>query len=248
MAAWSMAGPVQSPPVQSRGGAITLKVDRFDSSAEALAGLAKKYDATIVDRKVDVTEKGRKHGWIRLRVAGKDLSAFLAELRQIGSLYGETIKTTDHTGEIEELGKRMTRLEEHQARLAGVLSSARKLRRSDLLYVQERLFRAGIDHDLLGLQRASLAHDAEQSSVVVSLFEPNILKEVPVGAMAKIGAAFGEGWKDLARSMLAGIGGFVRLLAWLVILVPVGLVVRGQWRRHGPAVRRLLEAPKPPGG
>jgi hypothetical protein len=138
----------------------------------------------------------------------------------------------------------MARLAEHRQRLAGILSSARRLRGSDILYVQERLFRAGVDQDLLGLQREALSRKAEQSTVVLTMFEPLSIAEPPKGAGAKVGLAFENGWKDLARAVLGGVSRAVGWVAWLLVLIPTGLILRGQWRRHGDSIRKLL-APRP---
>ena len=73
------------------------------------------------------------------------------------------------------LARRIFRLQQHEARLSGILESGRRLRGGDLLYVQERLFRASVDESLLAQRRADLERDAQLNILKVQLFEPGTL-------------------------------------------------------------------------
>ena len=96
-------------------------------------------------------------------------------MQGFGKLYGENVATTDHASEYEELARRIVRLQQHETRLTGILQSGHRLRGGDLLYVQERLFRASVDESLLAQRRADLERDTQVNVVQIEMFEPGTL-------------------------------------------------------------------------
>jgi Domain of unknown function (DUF4349) len=226
--------------IVQRGGALTIKVTDFAATRDQLGAVAKKYGGGVVDSAIQVAEKGRKHGWVRVRVAVEDYNVFLSEARGMGKLYGEKLRTVSQTSRHSELEKRADKLQEHQTRLAGILGDKRRLRGGDLLFIQERLFRAGVDEEMLRQQRTDIAQNAKTATLTVMLFEP-----LPIvddgGFKGRLVARFQTSLRDTVTSVTNSIadatGGFLlKLVLWLPILV-CALIL---WQRHKNAIRRFV--------
>lgn len=168
--------PLQSPvEMPIRGGSIVVKVADYGDARRQVLAAAQAQGAEMLGAKTLVDPKGRKHGWVRLRLPAAQMPLLLDAVGGVGRLYGEKITTTDHASEYEELARRITRLQQHETRLSGILESGHRLRGGDLLFVQERLFRASVDESLLAQRRADLARDTQLNTLLVELFEPGTL-------------------------------------------------------------------------
>ena len=168
----SQTSPVQMP---TRSGSIVIKVASYEDARRFVLAAAQSQGAEMLGARTLVDVKGRRHGRLRLRLPAARLPGLLSAIGGSGKLYGENITTADHASEYEELARRITRLREHEGRLSGILEDGRRLRGGDLLYVQERLFRASVDESLLAQRRADLERDTEVNTLTVELFEPGSL-------------------------------------------------------------------------
>ena len=169
------------PQITERSGEIVIKVDDYNAAREQILGALSRLGAELADAKTDVSEKGRRHGWVRVALPVNQLAAALPILRSAGKVAAEKIDTTDNTSDYESLARRAEKLEQHQSRLAGILSSERRLRGSDILFVQERLFRAGVDEAMLRQQRDDMARDSRTCRLTIVLFEP-----IPTGTIERV--------------------------------------------------------------
>ena len=143
-----MASPARSHPfltVANRGGTLVVKVTDYDPAREKVISAALRQGAELLNSHTQVNFEGRKLGWLRFRMASDRLPLLLPEVRAVGKLYSEHVQTGDFRSEGEELRRRVARLREHEQRLDALLHSPRKMRGGDLLYLQERLFRVGVD-------------------------------------------------------------------------------------------------------
>jgi hypothetical protein len=242
----AFAGFAQSPPSAiRRGGAITLKVESFEDTQKALFDLAKAHKGNVIDRQSQATEKGRHHGWLRIQLPVQEMDAFLTEAKASGKLYGENLTQEDISGQIGDLGARKVRLSEHRERLGAMLGNARRLRGSDLLYVQERLFRASVDQDTLGQQQDDLRRSATSSSVIVTLFEPDPLQKGPRGPLGHISAAFQDAGKNVAKGLLGSLTGLAQLVVYGLLAFLLWVVFRSPLRKLGAWLRSWLSTPTP---
>jgi hypothetical protein len=234
------------PDLIKRGAAITVKVESYPEAQKALAELVRRHGGTAADRHRVASEKGRHSGWSRMRVPKATLDAFLADTRQLGKVYGERLSLDDRKEQYVSLGKRAERLKQHEQRLAGILQSGRRLRGSDILYVQERLFRASVDEDMLLQQREMLASTAGTSSVVVMLFEPTPIKDEPRGAAGHAKAAVEGALRELALSVLGFLGTLLHLIVYGLIAWVLWLVFRKPLARGMERLRTWTDpTPKP---
>lgn len=159
----------------TRSGIIVVKVAAYEEARRFVLAAAQSQGAEMLGARTVVDVKGRRHGRLLLRLPAAHLPGLLSAIGGSGKLYGENITTADHASEYEELARRITRLREHEGRLSGILEGGRRLRGGDLLYVQERLFRASVDESLLAQRRADLERDTQVNTLTVELFEPGSL-------------------------------------------------------------------------
>jgi hypothetical protein len=215
-----------------RSGTVVVKVANYEIARRQVLDAALQQGAELLNSRTDVDEKGRKHGWARLRIPAEQLPELLSAVNRAGKLYAENIVTKDHASEYEELERRVGRLREHQTRLAAVLASKRRLRGSDLLYIQERLFRAGVDEGMLLQRRLNLERMARASTLVVQLFEvePGRLTDLGnwyAGASLRAHESFR---RYLAHWVSGGAFAVAYAPLWIPLLILALLLARWVWR------------------
>jgi hypothetical protein len=243
------------PPAESDmrfvNGALTLKVSNFDEAREAMLEAARAEGAELLDAKTLVTPNGRRHGWLRLRLSVERLSVFLATARRTGIPYAENISSRNNRSEYDSLGRRTQQLRKHQTRLDGLLKSNRRLRGSDILYIQERLFRAEVDESLLEQRQVDVARQARVSIIQINLFEP-----VPIGRMNQarvdLGAHFQTAQQNATGALSRFTGRITTAVAYAVVFAPLwGPVVLGalllilllwRWIKRTGAVEKVWDA------
>lgn len=201
-------------------GALTLKVANYDEAREAMLEKAQAEGAELMDAKTLVTPNGRRHGWLRLRLSVERLTTFLTAARQTGIPYAENISSRNNRSEYEELGRRTERLKTHQTRLDGLLKSNRRLRGSDILYIQERLFRAEVDESMLEQRQVDVARQARVSIIQINLFEP-----VPIGRMHQarvdLSAHFQTAQQNATGALSRFTGRIATVFAYAVVFAPI---------------------------
>ncbi len=252
--AWGQVPPSQPSPAQDsavqempvRGGSIVVKVAAFEPARQEVLAAAMGQGAELLAARTLVDGKGRKHGWMEFRLPASRLPALLGAAQANGRLFGESVATTDHASEYEELARRIVRLQQHEARLGGILQSGHRLRGGDLLYVQERLFRASVDESLLAQRRADIERDTQVNTVRVELFEPGSLPAAAAppptlaGGFAQALALARAHWERLlGRGATGGAYLLVYLPLWLPGLLISLLLVRFLWTRRQALLLRL---------
>lgn len=256
----SVVGPVcraQSTPsaTASRRGEVVVKVDQFEASRERILSALAMQGAELIDAKTRVDEKGRKSGWITLRLAADRLPDALRVVRTAGKLSAEKIAASDHTSDYEGLARRADHLKAHQIRLASILTSERRLRGSDILFVQERLFRASVDEGMLLQQRADIARDSRFCTLTIRLFEPmptRTLDRVQLNIAGHFASAraraIGIVDQNRARAVTASAYALVFAPLWIPLctagLIALRLVyrfiLRPLWYERSKIIRRAL--------
>ncbi len=237
--------PVREMPV--RGGNIVVKVAAFDAARGQVLGAAGAQGAELLAARTLVDGKGRKHGWLQFRLPASRLPALLGAVQGFGKLYGENVATTDHASEYEELARRIVRLQQHETRLTGILQSGRRLRGGDLLYVQERLFRASVDESLLAQRRADLERDTQVNTVQIEMFEPGTLPAGTAPAAPDLSHWFAQAAglararlaRLMARGATAGAYALVYAPLWLPVVLIGLLLLRWLWNRRLSIIMRV---------
>jgi hypothetical protein len=240
--AWGQdtAKPDVTAQMLDRTGMVVLKVSDYDAARRLVMGTALTQGAELMDSKTQVNEKGRKHGWLRLRIGADRLPDLLPALDGAGKLYAENVQTTDHISEYEELARRVGRLQQHEGRIAGVLQSPRHMRGSDILYLQERLFRAGVDESLLSQQRLDLERSAQTSTVLIELFEPGTMPDSEVNKPSDLAQHYASAVRlahqgithQMARGATASAYALVYAPVWVPGLLVAFFLLRWTWKRR----------------
>jgi hypothetical protein len=176
-------------------------------------------------------------------VPASQLDTAMRDLRGIGTIYGDSLASHGLDQNVEDLASRTNRLEQHQSRLSDMLKDTRRhLRGSDILFVQDRLFRAGVDQDLLTHEREEMVHSANEGNISIILFEPSAVKKaaaVPKTLTEKAGYAFGSAWTSFSK-FVAQIGLLAAtVVVYSLIWIPVLLLVFFGWRKLKPLLRSI---------
>ncbi len=238
-----------APRMPVRSGVVVVKVTSFDAARDQALAAAREQGAELEDARTEVDPKGRKHGWMRFRVAADHLPALLTALHRDGKLYAEKVTTQDRISTYQELKKRVSRLRDHEQRLDSVLTSPRRMRGSDILYIQERLYSAGVDESRMLQEREDIERAAQMSKLVVTLFEPGSLPELHKQGM-DLGRWFAtsstqarDGFmREMARGATAGAYAIVYAPIWIPALTIVVLLGRWVWRRARPVAAQVVAA------
>ncbi len=219
--------------MEGHQGEVTVKVPQFEQARESILQALAIRGAQLIDAKTLVNEKGRKHGYVTVRLASDRLPDALSVVRAAGKLSAEDITTSDSTSKYEGLERRATHLKEHQVRLAGILSSERRLRGSDILYVQERLFRASVDEGQLLQERQDIAHRSRSCTVTVHLFEPmptRVLDRMQLNVAGHFASAkaraIGIVDQNRARAVTASAYALVFAPFWVPLLIVALIALR----------------------
>jgi hypothetical protein len=230
-----------SQRVPIRSGAIAVKVTDYDAARQQLLDAAQRQGAELLKSRTEVNSQGKKHGWLWFRVAADGLPLLLPAVRGVGKLYAENLATAEHTAEYEGLARRVDRLQEHQQRLAALLQSPRRLRGSDILYIQERLFRAGVDEGALRQRRVDLERAARVNTLAVELFEPEPRRVMDLGNYYAGSALRARTalYRLLARALTAGAYALIFAPVWAPALLVVLLGRRWLRRRFTAIVMRF---------
>jgi len=226
LAAALAVAPPTAPSPETRGAHIVLKVADYDAAASGLRALAARHSGEVTSSRTEVDPRGKRRGWATVRLPADRLPAGLADARGLGKLYSETVGRADHATEYATLARRSRRLSEHEARLANVLAGARRLRGGDLLYLQERLFRNGLDQEQLAQRRADLERAGRSALLTLEFFEPEPRLAAPLGAAYAGGVQRARSaWQALlGRGATAGAFALVFLPLWLPALL-LGLLL-----------------------
>ncbi len=132
------------------------------------------------------------------------------------------------------------RLQQHEGWLSGMLRGNRRMRGSDILYLQERLFRAGVDESLLSQRRLDLERWAVASTVTVELFEPGTMPLPDTTRTVNLAQRFTGAAQtartginhQLARGATAGAYALVYAPVWGPAFVIALLRLRWAWVRR----------------
>ena len=155
-----------------RSGSIVLKVSDYSDARARVIGLAQARDAVLHQEKSEANFTGERHGEIVLEMNAAQLRPLMEEVRRIGKLYSELVRTTDRTSDYQKLGTRISLLKQNEGELLAFLHSPRRMRGSDILYIQSRLFDSRAQGANVAQERIDIARRSRRAMLSVALFEP----------------------------------------------------------------------------
>ena len=161
-----------SGAVSVRSGSIVLKVRDYNQARERVMRLAAERGATSPEEKSVVNFAGERHGDINLELNAAHLGSMMEDVRRVGKLYSELVQTTDETSRCQKLAKQIALLQQNEDELLTFLRSPRRMRGSDILFVQYRLYQSRVEAANAAQERADITRRAQKARINVALFEP----------------------------------------------------------------------------
>jgi hypothetical protein len=245
--------PAAAPSMLSRSIVFVVKIPSFDAAARDVDAAADQAGAVLTGSRIQTDDKGRKFGWLEYSVALDRLPTLATAAAATGKLYAEKFDASDQQSDYESLARRVDSLRRHEVRLSGILSSPRRMRGSDILFLQERLFRADVDAEMLLQQREDISRSVEQVSVRVQLFEPGTM-QVPenlgrIDLRKWYAAGLIRGRHQFDRSLARGATGVAYAIAYapiwaplLILAISVLVILWRLRRRIAAAIMRPIAA------
>ncbi|MEN6357488.1 MAG: DUF4349 domain-containing protein [Armatimonadota bacterium] len=123
-----------------KSGSIVLKVNDYNEARAQIMRLADARGAVLHQEKSEANFSGERHGEIILDVDSAQLGPLMERVRRIGKLYSESVQTSDQTSDYQKLNTRISLLKQNEGELIGFMRSPRRMRGSDILFVQYRLY------------------------------------------------------------------------------------------------------------
>ncbi len=163
-----------SPEVRvlARSADLILKVPDFEAARSEVVRHADEHRGQVRDARTHVDPQGKKDGWVLLEMDAAELTPFLAGVRAGGKLFSDAVKTDDHTSAYMRLERRIEALRRNEQELVDFLHRPRRMRGSDILFIQYRLFQTRTETGEALQSRIDLERSAQRSLVRVLLFEP----------------------------------------------------------------------------
>jgi hypothetical protein len=221
MAAGQTSGQPPSGGVFARSGAIVLKVSSFDDAWMRLANVAAAHGGELSSSRTRTDIKGRKYGSLVFQIPAGQTAAMFAAAAAVGKLYAQNYDAVDNQSDYDGLARRVDSLRRHEQRLSGILATPRHITGGDILFLQDKLFRADVDAEMLLQQRQDMLYGSQTTDFKVQMFEPGA---VPVDdAVAKIdlrqwyGYALLRARHEFERSAARGSTG----LAYAAVYSPI---------------------------
>jgi len=164
--------PRDSAGVSIRSGSIVLKVSDYDQARSRVMRLAGARGAVLHEESSEANFSGERHGNIILELDAAQFRPMMEDVRRIGKLYSEQVQTSDQTSYCQKLEKRISLLGQNEVELVAFLHSPRRMRGSDILFVQYRLYESRVRAADAAQERADTARRARKALINVALFEP----------------------------------------------------------------------------
>ncbi len=216
-------------------GALHLSVRPGDlsSAVDHLESLVATYGGFVGQS--DVVESGRHvGGTLVLDVPASSFQPFIDRARSAGALRSLSTSDQDVTGQVVDLGARLTALEDERTQLEVLLSKSAKV--SDLLQVENQIeFVQSEIQQIQGQQRV-LSQQVAFSALTVHL-------AVPTVAHSKAASSgFARAWHVATSSFVDAAKDFVSVLGDIAFAVLAALAALAlayvSWRKGWPVLRR----------
>lgn len=188
-----------------KGGSIVLKVTDYGEARAQVMRFADARGAVLHQEKSEANFSGERHGEIVLELDSAQLGPLMEQVRGIGKLYSEVVQTSDQTSEYQKLGTRTELLKQNEGELLGFMHSPRRMRGSDILFVQSRLYDSRVQGANVAQERIDIARRSRRAMLSVSLFEPEPRKTFDWGNWRAVASYRAKGsFLYVARKVVTG--------------------------------------------
>lgn len=231
---------VLSPPAARSGrdlvttgtAVVTVPRDRLSAGVARLEAITASLGGYVA--RSDVREAGRRAGGtVVVDVPASRFPALTGAAGRLGALRSLTTSEQDVTGQVVDIGARLTALEGARSRLEALAGRAGSV--SALLSVEDEITATQSEIDQLRGEQQSLGAEVADASLSVQLV-------VPPAPAARPRGGFARAWHDAVAGFLAALRGLVAasgpLLFALLAAALAGLLAWGAGRRAWLAIRR----------
>lgn len=205
---------------------VTLWVDDVESTADAVADVAAKYDGVVSNSQLGnngyvpypyasgTAASEIDSGWVQIRVPADKLEAALTDISALGDVRSTSTSTGDVTTQYVDMAARLDNLKASEARMRELLAQAETV--ADAIAVESELSRLRGEIDSLEGQLRYLDEQIDMSGISVNI------SKVP-----SPGSVFDD--FSLSELFTNALRGALKVVEWVitvaVALVPVALVV-----------------------
>lgn len=212
---------------------LSVRASDLSSAVGRLESLAATFGGYV--GRSDVVESGRHlGGTLVLDVPAASFPSLVGRARSAGAVRSLTTSDEDVTGEVVDLGARLTALEDERGQLEVLLAKSAKV--SDLLQVEDQIELVQSEIEQIQGEQRVLAQQVAFSALTVHLAVPAVAHH----AAAVTG--FSHAWHVAVSSFVDAVKDLVSVLgdiafAILAALAALGLVYVS-WRKGWPILRR----------
>ncbi|MGB9113093.1 MAG: DUF4349 domain-containing protein, partial [Acidimicrobiales bacterium] len=229
---YSPAKPAQREIIVT--GTLNLSVGAGDlpSTVDHLESLVAAYGGYVGQS--SVVETGRHVGGrLVLDVPASSFQPLVGRARQAGTVGSLTTSDRDVTGQVVDLGARLTALEDERGALEVLLSKSAKV--SDLLQVENQIEFVQSEIEQIQGQQRVLSQQVTFSALTVHL-------AVPTAHHKAAGSGFAHAWHAATSSFVDAAKDFVSVLgdiAFAILAAIAALALAyASWRKGWPVLRR----------
>ncbi|MCE5198257.1 MAG: DUF4349 domain-containing protein [Armatimonadota bacterium] len=223
-----------------RSGSVVLKVNDYNQARSRIMSLARARKAVLHEEKSEANFSGERHGYIILELDAAQLGPMMEDVRGVGKLYSELVQTADQTSNFEKLGTQISLLEQNEDELKGFMRSPRRMRGSDILFVQYRLYESRVQAANAAQERANTARRAQRALINIALFEPEPRKSFDWGNWHAVASYRAKG--SFLYVIQKTVTGFYYILYFAPFWIPALLIVFFGGRKLYRLVRQRVTA------
>ncbi|WNB84427.1 DUF4349 domain-containing protein [Cellulomonas sp. ATA003] len=223
-------------------GTVAMTVEDPRTAVQDAAALVEQSGGRVQER-VEHAGSDDRPASARLvvRVPAAGLTPVLAELERLGTVDDVQLRSTDVTGQAQDLDARIRALQISVTRLEDLLTRAEST--ADLVAAESSLTQRQSDLEQLQSQRARLADQVEMSTLALELRADD---PTPVLEPAGFWGGLVTGWESLVTALSAALLVAGVLLPWAAVaavLLVLWLAVRRRRRRRSGPVAPPANAP-----
>jgi len=217
-------GAVPLPGLESaviKDASLSVEVEQggFKDGVQAITGVAARYGGYLVSSHLE-GDDGRRGSFV-LRIPSESFEAALADVRELGSVRGETVTGEDVGQEFVDLEARLRNLEAQEAVLLRLMGSASTI--SDTIRIQREVSTVQLEIERIRGRLRYLEDRTTYGTLSVELFEPGqaAVAAREQGIVGRAVEQAGEVLLNMAggaivTSAVVGPLAVVALLGWVV--------------------------------
>src|SRR5262245_40361519 len=157
-----------------RTASLQIEVARYEEAARAAERIAEAHGGYLADTQASRGDQDRRQGSLSLRVPAERFSDALAQLKALGNVQSETVKTDDVSKAYADLETRLRVKRDTADRLREILRT-RTAALTDLLEAERELARITEQIEQMEGERRFYDQQAALSTLNLALYEPQAL-------------------------------------------------------------------------